>query len=235
MENAIDIANKGCKLNDPNACSFEGQLHYQRGPEFSAKAIVAFEQSCVLGKIESCVNVGNLHYAAGRKSEGVNHLTSICDKSPPTGCDELAAIYETGYEKVPADRLKAINLRRSACDKGDTNACSNLGWMLQTGSLPTKADLKEALSLYQKACDGGNGFGCGNLGMMLADGNGLEKDDKRALGLLHTGCEGGAGDACRYLSEFHLKGRAGLNVNPVAASLLLKRGCEFGDKQSCEN
>ncbi|QLF69871.1 SEL1-like repeat protein [Peteryoungia desertarenae] len=140
---------------------------------------------------------------------------------------ELGLLYDTG-RGVEADLKKALELYQLAADAGWGVAYSNIGDLYRLG-LGVEKDEARALELYNQAIAKGNEAALGRKALMLAGAH-QEGDDPRPVvsALLEAAIRGEAVGSAE-LGLAYLNGRFGLPVDPVAASVHLKRGFDAGD------
>ena len=129
----------------------------------------------------------------------------------------------------PADDLKR---RARACDTGDGAACAALGGLFVY--VLGEADL--GLSLWERACEAGVNDACGDAADLHARPDGRWRDEARAQLLARRACRihSRRPHACALAASWtRTPGEWLENVPPDIRYLLLDRGCELHDPDSC--
>ena len=114
------------------------------------------------------------------------------------------------------------------CDKGSAGSCRNLAVAYEQGR-NTDKDLRKARDLFVKACDLGSLHACSYGALYFEQGfvNG-EKDPARGKAMKEKACDGGFGRGCWSLG-FRM-----VDKDAEGARKLYERGCNLGDRVSCD-
>lgn len=139
---------------------------------------------------------------------------------------ELGLIYDVGMG-VPADLNKAAELYKQAADDGWAVGMSNLGDLYRLG-LGVEQDLQKALELYEQAIARDHTSALGRKAMALAELYKDGDDPKPLVTALLQAASLSDGLGSANLGYAYLNGQYGLPVDPIAASVHLKRGYDLG-------
>ena len=239
----------------PEPCDVWAFWQADRGGPEAVEGIEALERRCEEGVADACHRLGLVvedreekpklaltHYraaweggdqAAGTAygymlaqtdyAAGVAILTAACDAGV------LRACWARGLTEryVGKDAKAAWESFTEACGegRGDLGGCAALGDVLYYDERRFDA----ARSWYQLACERGNHGAC----LGLADGRDrVDGQWGRARELLSRICREGSGEACwRMVQRSRERGAA---LSSEEARRLLKQGCAFGHKASCD-
>lgn len=134
---------------------------------------------------------------AGRAAEG-----------DPEAIYQMATIYERGFDSIPRDSIKAVELYREAAGKGNLNSQNYLGYYLIKNAA-NPSDASEGLEWLEKAAIAGDPKAQSNIGFLLLGGNGVEQDYEKAAFWLERAAAAGVATASSMLGDLY---RDGLGV-----------------------
>lgn len=139
-------------------------------------------------------------------------------------------LFEQGmYEYNQINYSGALSKFRQAADMGYAPAQAKLGTLLDASDFD-----EEARAWFSKAAEQGDVEGQMGLARMVALGEGGEADPARAIELYTAAADNGSLEAMRILYVAQRDGDMGLDPDPQAATMWLKRGAEAGDPWSRE-
>lgn len=120
---------------------------------------------------------------------------------------QLARLHERGYDSIPADSLRAMELYSKAADSGYLPALNYLGYkLIQSGK---RKETMRGLSLLEQAAMAGDAKAQSNIGFLLIEGNNVEKDYDKAVFWLERAAQQGMAQASSMLGDLY---RDGLGV-----------------------
>ena len=94
--------------------------------------------------------------------------------------DLVETFYLDGYENIPENKPRAIELFQRAADMGHDEAQGNLGVCYMTGN-GVLQNAQQAVSWFEKAATQGHANSQKNLGMCYRDGDGVPADVSKAI------------------------------------------------------
>jgi uncharacterized protein len=219
---------------EPAACARIAELYWagKDGHPFEpAKSFRFAKRACDAGDGFGCALLG-LHYQDGLGTAWAPALAvaayeKACTAGVGVGCFNLAGMY-SGAHGVDRDPAKADALMKraeahwtAACKGAEPRWCTNLAFLTRRANKPSS--LAEGYALDQRACDHGVALGCV---VALAVGVELGKTQPdAAMRELVRLCRGGESSACF---------QAGVMSHDRQGPELMKRGCELGDRDACE-
>jgi TPR repeat protein len=219
---------------DAKACTRIAELYWegQNGhPHDPARAFRFATRACDAGDGFGCSLLG-LCYQDGIGTEwaparAVAAYEKACKAGAGVGCYNLSGMY-SGAHGVDADPEKADALMklaeshwRTACEGAEPRWCTNAAFLLRRRGGP--GAYAGAYALDRRACDHGVGVGCVEA---LGDAHTLGRLDLDAYSReLEKLCIDGEPSACSNFGPF---------IEHVRSGELLRRGCELGDRASCE-
>lgn len=134
----------------------------------------------------------------------VREIALRADSGEPEAIYQLGSIYERGFDSIPKDSLKAIELYRLAADGGSLKAQNYLGYyLIKNGS---GKDAAEGLGWLEKAAMAGDSKAQSNIGFLLLGGNGVEQDYEKAAYWLERAAAGGVPAASSMLGDLYKDG-----------------------------
>lgn len=217
---------KGCALNDADACSDRGWLYVEQGDPVKANGF--FKSGCDLQGGASCTNLGyQIEQGKGATAdlqEALRYYELGCSYGEGYGCNNIANL-SNNPDAAPADMSKAVEYYKKACDLDVALGCRSLG-MLRFNGMAGAADQTAGLALLEKSCTLKSGQGCATLGNYLEklkDSTPAVSDRIQAAYV--QGCELEWGGACADLGQGYLYGRFGLAKDAAKARQYLELGC----------
>ncbi|EDW75050.1 uncharacterized protein Dwil_GK19908 [Drosophila willistoni] len=147
---AYEYYEKGCNLNDSDACLHSGLLLVSRSMPKEIDRNVP---------------------------KGVEFLTKSCDMNNATACFYLSGMHISGVQKKPEDTA-AISSSGSAIS--GVNSTTTASKTPKESEYIVLKDMKKAFQFAHKACELRNMYACANLSQMYARGDGIEKNEKEA-------------------------------------------------------
>ncbi|MCX2717115.1 hypothetical protein OQH61_05130 [Helicobacter sp. MIT 21-1697] len=155
-----------------------------------------------------------------------SYALKACELDSAFGCRALGASYKFAKQ----DLAQAKKYYQKSCDGKDGGGCYNLS-ILYEHAQGSSQDIALAKEYAHLACEYGFKAGCENL-QALAQYNQNEELDKYGT-MYKRDCENGLGIACGNLSSYYYHGLGGANKNHTQARILLQKGCELKDTNSC--
>lgn len=156
---------KGCTLNDPEACLHSGLLLVSRAMPKQVernvpKGVEYLSKSCEMNNATACFYLSGMHISGVQKQEG-----SISIPTPSTSI-------------APATTKESIK----ASSKLEQPSKTTLPEPKKTGKTEfiVHKDMKKAFEFAYKACELRNMYACANLSQMYARGDGTEKNEEKA-------------------------------------------------------
>lgn len=248
---------KACEKENSTACYNLGYM-YQKGEGGDinkTSALTHFAKGCELGDNTAC-GKATLAYRDGvGTAKDMGKAVAMADLGCKRQDKEICQLYEQLADE-PGDGGFSFRTRgfMAGCEKGVAESCFSLGLRFDEGK-GAPQDKPKAAASYKMACDKNDLRGCHNLGVMLLDAEGIPKNVGMGYQLLDRSCSGGLkksceqmllrlnracqndrdADACTVLGRFFIKGDKGLEANITKGVELLKRGCQLGDKDGCDD
>jgi len=220
---AVALFRKGCELGDAQACG-QAALAYRDGQGIVTNLVAATKlakRGCEKEDKAACTLYKQLAVLPGSGGAGgltaeMSQLGEDCEGGSADACFELATRFDDG-RGVSQDKPKAALAYKASCDKGDLRGCHNFGVMLIDGEgIPR--NIGSGLKMLNQACDKGQRKSCEVL-----------------LGKLTKACTQNDADACTVMGRFYIKGDKGLDSNIRKGVDFLRRGCQLGDKDGCDD
>lgn len=177
-----------CKLFPDDICAHLASMTVDE-----YRAMVFFSEACMGRPTDYCVNTV-VKYYKGNKAKAINVFDKSCKQNHPTGCSNLAFMYNTG-EGVIQDYGKALEFFKLACRIGSNESCASIGTMYEKGH-GVEQDLFQARLMYEAVCDGGTFPACNKLGLMYLNGFGGIQDYPKAYSLFEMSCSNGLKEGC---------------------------------------
>ncbi|KAH8306814.1 hypothetical protein KR018_002802 [Drosophila ironensis] len=151
---AFQYYEKGCALNDSDACLHSGLLLVSRSMPKEIDRDVA---------------------------KGLGFLNKSCDMNNATACFYLSGMHISGVQKKPEQLPPAAPAASAASDAEAAPAApASKASVLKDSDYIVLKDMKKAFQFARKACELRNMYACANLSQMYARGDGIEKNEKEA-------------------------------------------------------
>jgi TPR repeat protein len=218
IDDARDLYTEGCKLDDPIACLYAGQLWAEHGPADYARALELLAKGCDLGESAACYGGGLVAAGLFGGDPDMPRAAELhrkgCNLNLADSCTSLAEMLIAG-EGVEQDESRGVELLEMACTAEEGGACIQLG--------ARSDDAAAARALYEKACGFGDGQGCTLVALSL------EVDADRAS-WFEKGCVAEVPDptACTFAALPKFNGES-----PAEAVAVFEQTCGFGDAMGC--
>ncbi|XP_055388840.1 cytochrome c oxidase assembly factor 7 homolog [Condylostylus longicornis] len=149
---AYQYYEKGCALNDPDACLHSGLLLVSRA---------------MPKQIERNV------------PKGVEFLAKSCDMNNATACFYLSGMHISGVQKQ--ENIESNSPQTKNPSKQTTSNVPKGGSIISDKEeYYIHKDMKKAFQFAYKACELRNMYACANLSQMYARGDGTEKNEEKA-------------------------------------------------------
>ncbi|KAH8338061.1 cytochrome c oxidase assembly factor 7 homolog [Drosophila kikkawai] len=151
---AYQYYEKGCQLNDPDACLHSGLLLFS---------------SSMPKEIDRDV------------MKGLEFLNKSCDMNNATACFYLSGMHIAGVQKkLDPAATSASSSSSVAPPSAPTTASASTKTPPKDSDYVVLKDMKKAFMFARKACELRNMYACANLSQMYARGDGIEKNEKEA-------------------------------------------------------
>ncbi|KAH8245561.1 hypothetical protein KR032_012058 [Drosophila birchii] len=161
---AYQYYEKGCQLNDPDACLHSGLLLFS---------------SSMPKEIDRDV------------MKGLEFLNKSCDMNNATACFYLSGMHIAGVQKKLDPAVAAAASASTSASTPSSGTAPPSAAAAATTAASTKTplkdsdyvvlkDMKKAFLFARKACELRNMYACANLSQMYARGDGIEKNEKEA-------------------------------------------------------
>ncbi|KAM8719890.1 hypothetical protein ACLKA7_006016 [Drosophila subpalustris] len=147
---AYQYYEKGCNLNDSDACLHSGLLLVSRSMPKEIDRNVP---------------------------KGLQFLTKSCDMNNATACFYLSGMHISGVQKKPDDVAAGSG---SGNGNGSMITAAVKPTTGKDNDYIVLKDMKKAFQFAYKACELRNMYACANLSQMYARGDGIEKNEKEA-------------------------------------------------------
>lgn len=214
---------------------------------WGVRAIRFYQIACERGAMEACgrkaiIMDKNLLGFANSMSPRVRPLYEKgCSAGDADSCYGLAVdLRDAGSGgDFAGDPRRAIALFEQMCgEKAHARACGAFaGEVAGYGSKILTPDFPRATKLYRKACVLGDEFACLTGGQMFYVGmEGVPKDLESARNMFTSACSDDnwlIAKACRLAGVMYFTGQGGA-ASEDFAKLMLVRGCDFQDADSCK-
>lgn len=146
-------------------------------------------------------------YSPEEIRRSVRDVASRAEMGDAEATFQLARLHERGYDSIPADSLRAIELYSKAADSGYLPALNYLGYkLIQSGK---QKEAMRGLSLLEQAAMAGDAKAQSNIGFLLIEGKNVEKDYEKAAFWLERAAQQGVAQASSMLGDLY---RDGLGV-----------------------
>lgn len=142
---------------------------------------------------------------------------------------ELAELYLDGFDGVPMNKARALELFRQAADAGIAKAQGSLGVCYATGN-GVPQDAAEAVKWFEKAAAQEDVFAMKNLAVCLRNGNGVAMDKAKAAQWFEKAAAKGNIQAKSCLANMYTEGE-GVIVNYPRAEALCREILDSGDQE----
>ncbi|XP_058064313.1 cytochrome c oxidase assembly factor 7 homolog [Anopheles bellator] len=155
---AYSYYEKGCTLNDPDACLHSGlllvsKLMPKEIPRDVSKGFELLKKSCQMNNAGACFYLSGMYISGVLKDETKREPTAAASHA-----DETAA---TATAKANESQPPATN-------------------RLPASAYVVERDMEKAFEFAYKACELRNMYACANLSQMYAKGDGTARDEKKA-------------------------------------------------------
>lgn len=122
------------------------------------------------------------------------------ESGDPAALYRLSAIFEKGYDSIPADTARALSLLRRSATAGYAPALNYLGYLYQNGDI-VRQDTDSALFYIRKAADSGDIMAAHNLAYMLLRLDEDAANDSIALSYLKHAADAGLPQSQTLLAD----------------------------------
>lgn len=204
------------------------------------RAVPFFDSACRRGSMLACGRKGWLmsQAVAGPNAIGLAapYLEKGCSVKDAGSCHQLAGRLLVGFPSAET-RKRAIDLIFEACDLSSGAACGQAADSLLTPEPGATPDWPRIVKLYGRGCGLQDPWACYRGATVYYAGSpGVAKDWEQARSMFTAGC-GGVGTliakSCRYAGVMYFAGQGGEKSEDLA-KLMLKRGCDKYDADSCK-
>lgn len=152
---AYQYYEKGCELNDPDACLHSGLLLVSKS--------IPKEMKRDVGK-------------------AFQYLTKSCEMNNGNACFYLSGMHISGVVKdeFKAKEQELHQKSQQQQQQKDKPASQSSLPTLPEGAYVVERDMQKAFEFAYKACELRNMYACANLSQMYAKGDGIPRDEKKA-------------------------------------------------------
>ena len=157
------------------------------------------------------------------RREALRQLIGKADEGNAKALFDLARLYETGYDTIPQDSVRSMNLYMKSARLGYPPAMNIIGFRYQTGE-GLKEDIDSSFYWITKAAEAGDVTAASNLGYLYS----INKDYQKAEFWLQKAVQAGIPSAMSQLGDFRRMGLTGL-PDTLAARNLYDSAIEGGD------
>ena len=140
-----------------------------------------------------------------------------------------------------AYEMKNVDIYLKKCDYGNPAACTIVGDFYSVGGEDFVKDMNKSIKFWTKACDLGETIACMRGGTFCAINRNLPNYEAKAkrffkkyLDLNIGFCNWGNAKSCRDVGAFYSIG-LGVEIDMEKAKIFFQKGCDNGDKDSCES
>lgn len=151
---------------------------------------------------------GAVQDASDRLSASLSRLKAKADCGDPEAIFRLARLYETGYDSIPPDTLRSLELYRDAARRGYSPAENYYGFLLfkgLDGFLEAQPD--SAIIWIEKAAQKGDAKAANNLGWLYMEGECVSHDPDKAAKWFSQAAESGLPAAKAQLADLYREGK----------------------------
>ena len=154
-------------------------------------------------------------------AEAMRLLTERVDSGDPEALYRLALVYENGYDTIPRDSVRFMDLLTESAEKGWLPAQNYLGYLLLNAG-----NGAEGLQWLERAAIAGDAKAQGNLGFLLLDDGeasrnlraGIVADNEKAAFWLGRAAAAGVATASSMLGDLYRDGRGVAQDSTQAAA-----------------
>lgn len=162
-----------------------------------------------------------------RRHEAVRDVAARADSGEPEALYQLSLLHERGYDSIPRDSVRALQLLRRAADAGHPAAENLLGYKLITGEDGVMRNPGEGLERLEHAASLGDSKALSNIGYLLLHGEGVEHDSAKAAYWLQRAADRGILTAASMLGDLYRDGN-GVEQDSLAAASLYRMAFDKG-------
>lgn len=158
--------------------------------------------------------------------ESLRRLTCSADSGNPSAMFRLARLYESGYDSIPADSLRAVALYRKAAEADYPPAQNYYGFMLYNGRMvPRNPAL--GLEWMEKAAMAGDASAANNLGWIILNDKNIKRNSADAAFWFRRAVDAGMPKAMSMLADLYRTGD-GVPCDTLEAVTLYNGAIERG-------
>lgn len=139
----------------------------------------------------------------------------------------LANLYDRGFDSIPVDTVRSLELYRLSAEKGYAPAMNYLGYRLISGDLEGKEGALEGIQWLEKAAEAGDAKAASNLGWLYMEGRYTEKNMNKALHWLEKAADANLPTAQSILGDLYREG-LGVEADTLRADSLYRTAFEGG-------
>ena len=237
---SLNFFERGCELEDVNACANIGWMHLWRDVpgKSAAVAIDRLSAACSsdINQDWACESLGDGykgdHFGTPDYASAATAYETGCDQGHANSCRKAGHLLNDTDKPTHDDALSLTFFERG-CELEDANACANIGWMHLWRDVPGKS-AAVAIDRLSAACssEAGEAWACRSLGVGYEDGEFGAVDFDRAGFWFNEGCTQDDGGSCGYYGDLLEDGDLGAS-DPSGAAIFFERGCELDSGWSC--
>lgn len=135
-----------------------------------------------------------------RERTALYNLIERADAGDAKAMFDLARLYDMGYDSIPVDSVRSIELYLNSAEKGYAPAMNYVGFRYYSGS-GVKKDIDSAFYWIRAAADKGDITAAANLGFLLTESEFFPHDENEARKWITIAAEGGVREAQYKLIE----------------------------------
>jgi hypothetical protein len=194
-----------------------------------------YEDMCKRNEGLGCTQLG-FNYETGNGVEknserSYQFYKKACELGHARGCNNLGVSYRDG-RGIEQNHAASFSSFQSACDGGHDGACYAVAVGYLEG-IGTEKNYEIAKDAFNNQCENDYQNACNALGVMYIKGLGVPVDIEESYRLFSIACDKDVPAACRTLgaltNEVVIE-----SAEPNASIKAFTKGCELGDKYSCD-
>ncbi|MDE6273091.1 MAG: sel1 repeat family protein [Muribaculaceae bacterium] len=161
-----------------------------------------------------------------RRREAVRRVAERAEDGDPEALYQLSSLHEMGYDSIPRDSVRSLQLLTLAAEAGYAPAANLLGFKLIRGEGIEK-DARKGMQWIEKAAEADDPKALSNIGYLLLHGDDIEHDESKAAYWLTRAADKGITSAQSMLGDLYRDGK-GVDRDSLKASSLYRLAFDNG-------